>query len=473
MFSRALAIFLLASATPSAASDRSVEKASNSEMTAIFNADQKARQDSNIDWASVGPQDEERRKRTQALLDAGALKSADDFSHAAFIFQHGGSSDDYLKAHLLATVAVARGNADATWIAAATLDRYLQHIGKPQILGTQFRTGPDGRTTQEPFDRSLASDALRDALGVPALAAQEEKRKSYENAARPTPLSVAKPVLQKLAAAPPAKRFEAKLRPLKCDAIAGADMLVARPNIRWIIVGEMHGTRETPAIFGDLTCLASSSQPVIVAVEQTTTEQPAIDDFIGSNGDAVAISRFLKSKIWTQPMKDGRSSEAYFHLFQRLRDLRAAGQITSVVAFQPLYDPGPAGFKAGDYENALAASLVSRAGQNARVLVLVGNIHAMRIAPAWAKPAYLPMAGYLPPETSVTLDARLDGGSYWACRSETSCGPQTVAPSGTMPARGITMDVPGGPYAGALNLGVQVTASFPETQVTSGRVQQQ
>jgi hypothetical protein len=172
-------------------------------------------------------------------------------------------------------------------------------------------------------------------------------------------------------------------------------------------------------------------------------------------------------------MKDGRSSEAYFHLFQRLRDLRAAGQITSVVAFQPLYDPGPAGFKAGDYEDALAASLVSRAGQNARVLVLVGNIHAMRIAPAWAKPAYLPMAGYLPAETSVTLDARLNGGSYWACSSETSCGPQTVAPSGTMPARGITMDVPGGPYAGALNLGVQVTASLPETQVTTGRVPQQ
>lgn len=163
-------------------------------------------------------------------------------------------------------------------------------------------------------------------------------------------------------------------------------------------------------------------------------------------------------------MKDGRSSEAYFHLFQRLRELRAKGRITSVVAFQPVYSPGPEGFKAGDYENALASSLVNRVKPDARVLVLVGNVHAMRTAPTWAKPAYLPMASYLPAQTTVNLDARWVGGSYWACTSDTSCGAQTASSSGTRPARGITMDVTGGPYAGALNLGIEVTASPPQTQ---------
>lgn len=462
MFRSVIALSLLALAAPSVAADRITKEPSNSEMTAIFDADQKARQGPDIDWATVGPQDETRRKRTQTLLDAGALRSGDDFSHAAFIFQHGASPDDYLKAHLLATIAVARGNAGATWIAAATLDRYLQNIGKPQILGTQFHTGSDGRTTQEPFNRSLASDALRGALGVPPIAEQEQRRKSLEKTARPVPSNVPTPALQTLAPAPSARTFEAKLRPVQCSPIPGADALVNRTDLRWIVVGEMHGTKETPAIFGDLTCLASTSRPVIVAVEQVTAEQPAIDDFIGSDGGAAAISHFLSSKIWTQPMKDGRSSEAYFHLFQRLRELRAAGRITSVVAFQPLYNPGPGGFKAGDYENALASSLVNRVNQDARVLVLVGNIHAMRTAPTWAKPAYLPMAGYLPTQTTVNLDARWVGGSYWACTSDTSCGAQTASSSGTRPARGITMDVTGGPYAGALNLGVEVTASPPQ-----------
>jgi hypothetical protein len=112
-------------------------------------------------------------------------------------------------------------------------------------------------------------------------------------------------------------------------------------------VGEIHGTTETPDAFGDLVCLASDSKPVTVAVEQATSEQPAIDEFIGSDGGPEATTRFLSSRIWTQTVKDGRSSEAYFSLFKRLRELRSAGRISSVVAFQPLYNPGPGGFNPG------------------------------------------------------------------------------------------------------------------------------
>jgi hypothetical protein len=464
MWSGLLALLLLGSlgASPSAA-DGKTGPATNAEMTAIFDADQKARQGPDIDWAVIAPQDAERRKRTQALLDAGALASGDDFFHAAFVFQHGASPDDYLKAHLLATLAAARGSARATWIAAATLDRYLQETGKPQVLGTQFRTGPDGRTTQEPFDRTLASDALRTALGVPVLAAQEEQRKAYERAARPSPASVSKPARQYLAKTAPAKTFTAKLQHAACNPIAGSDTLLDRPDLRWIVVGEVHGTNETPKAFADLVCLASMSRPVNVAVEQTTIEQPAIDDFIGSDGGAVATSRFLASGIWAQDVKDGRSSEAYFALFQRLRALRAAGRITSVVAFQPVYTPGSAGFDIADYEKALASSLVGRVPRDGRVLVLVGNLHARRTAPPWAKAPYVPMAGYLPAETSVTLDARWNGGSYWACGAEMRCGPQIASPAATNGVRGITRDAAGGPYWGALNLGTDVTASPPRT----------
>ena len=464
MFNPVIVLSLLAASTLSVPPAGTPETPSNPEMTAIFDADQKARQDPAIDWAIVGPQDEARLKRTQTLLDAGALKSGDDFFNAAFVFQHGVSPDHYLKAHLLATIAVAKGKVGATWIAAATLDRYLQNTGKPQILGTQFRTEADGRTSQEPFNRAFASDALRGELGVHPLAAQEEQRKSLERAAQLPLADGSKSPLRRLTPAPPARMFAAKLQPAECEPIPGSEKLLNRPSLRWIVIGEIHGTTETPKTFGDLACLASATRPVVVAVEQLTIEQPAIDAFIGSNGDAEATSRFLESKLWTEPFKDGRSSEAYFDLFQHLRALRAAGRVTSVVAFQPVYNPGPAGFKAGDYENALATSLMSRVPPDGRVLVLVGNNQAMRTSPAWAKTPYRPMAGYLPANRTVSLDARGNGGSYWACMSATRCGPQSAPLPAVKVARGIVMNNRGGPYTGILNLGVAVTASPPKEQ---------
>jgi hypothetical protein len=153
----------------------------NAEMTSIFMADQADRADSaNIDWAVVAPRDAERLQRTEALLDEGQLRSGDDYWHAAYIFQHGGTAQDHLKAHLLATVAVARGKPEGLWIASASLDRYLQNIGQPQVLGTQFITPETGTTTQEPYDRNLVSDALRVALGVPALVVQEQQRRELD-----------------------------------------------------------------------------------------------------------------------------------------------------------------------------------------------------------------------------------------------------------------------------------------------------
>jgi hypothetical protein len=152
----------------------------NAEMARIFEADQAARQNhAAIDWSVVGKEDALRRVQTKALVDAGELRSGTDFYHAAFIFQHGSTPDDFLMAHTLAVIAAARGRPDATWIGSATLDRYLQSIGQKQIYGTQFQMPQGQPATQDPYDRSLVSDALREALGVPTLAAQEVQRKAF------------------------------------------------------------------------------------------------------------------------------------------------------------------------------------------------------------------------------------------------------------------------------------------------------
>lgn len=154
---------------------------SNLEMAAIFEADQADRRGgASIDWSVVAPRDLARRERTLQLLDAGSLRSGDDFWHAAFVFQHGGDTRSYLLAHTFATIAAARGRSDARWIAAATLDRYLQSIGQQQVFGTQYLSRPGQPTTQEPYDRALIPDALRHAMGVPALSVQEERARAMD-----------------------------------------------------------------------------------------------------------------------------------------------------------------------------------------------------------------------------------------------------------------------------------------------------
>lgn len=155
---------------------------SNPEMKRLFDEDQHARQSwPNIDWAKVNKSDTVRRAATMRLLNAGALHSGEDFEWAANIFQHGSEPNDFLLAHTLALVAVRKGYSDGTWIAAASLDRYLQAMKQPQIYGTQFLHPDDKPTSQEPYNRTLISDMLRRLLGVPDLPAQQLQLQNYDS----------------------------------------------------------------------------------------------------------------------------------------------------------------------------------------------------------------------------------------------------------------------------------------------------
>lgn len=154
------------------------DEAASAEMKRLFDEDQKIRR--SADWgrkdklAEILKQEEARRAATTRLLASGRLHNGEDFEEAAFIFQHGTTADDYLLAHTLALAAVAKGDAGAAWIAAATLDRYLQTIGKPQIYGTQYRVVNGKPGSAEPFRRDLISDALRHQIGVRSIADQEK-----------------------------------------------------------------------------------------------------------------------------------------------------------------------------------------------------------------------------------------------------------------------------------------------------------
>lgn len=163
---------------------RNPPPAPNAEIAAIFAADQADRQGSSIDWSVVGPRDEARRARVRQMLDEGLLRAAQDYYYAAFVFQHGSSPEDYLVAHALAIAAQAAGHPGAASIAAATLDRFLQNIDRPQIFGTQYTAKEGEPITQGKYDSELIPDSLRLALGVPTFEQQETRRLEMEKRRR-------------------------------------------------------------------------------------------------------------------------------------------------------------------------------------------------------------------------------------------------------------------------------------------------
>ncbi|GBR69859.1 hypothetical protein [Gluconobacter kanchanaburiensis] len=144
----------------------------NPRLKTMFDTDQAEREQEPINWKTLIPNDTKRRAELHRMLEQNTVTTGLDYYEAAFIQQHGLKPDDYLLAHVLAMAALAKGYTQARWIAAATLDRYLQQNQHPQIFGTQTvirtvaGTGKEEAPTRAPFNTTLLPDSLRSTLGV-------------------------------------------------------------------------------------------------------------------------------------------------------------------------------------------------------------------------------------------------------------------------------------------------------------------
>jgi len=163
------------------------------ELARLFEEDQADRMPGAgkaIDWSVVGPRDKQRRARVYALYEAGELRTGKDFQRAAMVLQHAEKPDEYLLAHEFCVVALSKGERDARWLAAATEDRFLMNIGRPQRFGTQYRSsGTADRLTLYEVGKGV-TDGLRRELGVPSLARareQEDRMNEIVKGKRPSP----------------------------------------------------------------------------------------------------------------------------------------------------------------------------------------------------------------------------------------------------------------------------------------------
>mgnify|MGYP007047038938 CR=1 FL=1 len=143
-------------------------------LRALFEADQADRGPETLDPSTLPGRDAARREQALALIAGGELHSAADHLHAAMLFQHGGTPEAYARAHALAIAGLRLHPAAVPlrWLAAASLDRWLQATGQPQVFGTQSLREGNGPWSMEPYDPSPVTDAQRALADVPSLADQ-------------------------------------------------------------------------------------------------------------------------------------------------------------------------------------------------------------------------------------------------------------------------------------------------------------
>jgi hypothetical protein len=120
-----------------------------------------------IDWAQVRPRDKARLKQVKAIYTQNRLQTADDYDCAATVLQHGDAPEDVLLAHELWVVAISKGKneRDTLAMAAASEDRYLMKIGRPQRFGTQLHSEGGGPIMLYPVDGGVTDGLRRVMIG--------------------------------------------------------------------------------------------------------------------------------------------------------------------------------------------------------------------------------------------------------------------------------------------------------------------
>lgn len=252
----------------------------------------------------------------------------------------------------------------------------------------------------------------------------------------------------------------------RCADLPGAAVVLADARKRYFLFGELHGTTETPALFGDFVCAAARTGPVVVGLELQKDEQPSLDRYLISDGSREAREEILRARHWASN-KDGRGSVAMFALVERLRVLRASGLPIEVVAFVPRVTDRSS---QTPYEKAMAQQwLNSLVGKpKARFVGLVGNIHTLR-AP---RSSFEPAAMHMPQDAILTVGPAPMGGEAWVCQQD-GCGPRSAGAARVKLSRGMMM--PSADSEGPLrydrwySVGAPMTASPPVSGSRQGQ----
>ncbi|MBW8734456.1 MAG: hypothetical protein JF571_09150, partial [Asticcacaulis sp.] len=185
----------------------------------------------------------------------------------------------------------------------------------------------------------------------------------------------------------------------------GIDAVLKSPaHVIWF--GELHGTTETPAFFGDAVCAAAKDgRKVIVALERSKMDDGVLAAFLDTPEHDTATSILLTGREWRNRGQDGRSSLAMLSLMGRLRDDKASGVIADIVLIDDWRDT-----EGSDAAMAKTVKAALTKSPDARLLVYSGNFHAMKTAPQGTHTA----ASQLPADDVYAVNIQIEGGTAWS-----------------------------------------------------------
>jgi hypothetical protein len=197
-----------------------------------------------------------------------------------------------------------------------------------------------------------------------------------------------------------------------CPADASLDRLLSH---RALVIGDVHGTVETPRFFRCLIerALATSDEPLTVSLE---LEPQRFD---------------LNSKLWDG--RDGRTSEAMWQLTRFLLDQKEQGKLSLHSQFQkPVSDAihgdgAQQGGQSGRSEE-FRGLAIKELAQRGRVIALMGNAHANRDPMKFeGMPEEFVMAGhYMGPDVTRVRIETIEDGRAWICTSMQACADQAI-----------------------------------------------
>jgi hypothetical protein len=244
-----------------------------------------------------------------------------------------------------------------------------------------------------------------------------------------------------------------------CAAPPGAAGLLDQPQ-QIIVVGETHGTVEAPAAFLGIVCEAARRGPVTVGLEMPESDQ-ALLDFVMEADDEATAARILRGGDFGDPRRnDGRHSQAMFEMILGFWRLKAAGHDIALRPFAPrmAFIRGRSqGWWELEMGYRMSRPLVER--PEARLLILVGDLHARKAGYGDRFGIGLPAAGHLHGGDTLTLHIARQGGQSWSCQPD--CGVQQDPAAYDPDVRGVVLQpFDNGAYDGVLAVG-PTTASPP------------
>jgi hypothetical protein len=170
-------------------------------------------------------------------------------------------------------------------------------------------------------------------------------------------------------------------RPLPNEFFGLADFFRMK---KVILVGEIHGTRAAPELFGNLVAsVADSKSKTLAILEITQSSQANVDAFLKTGDESL----LKKEPFFTHDFQDGRSSQAMVAL------LKSLARLPNVTVL--CMDPEAGSMTPQERDTAMASFINAHRSGFDHTLVLTGNVHSStEVGTAWDQ-NYRPMGSEL------------------------------------------------------------------------------